>query len=45
MKGFHSNIGKDTQANTNFRKVLYSASQIQLVFMTLKGGEEIGKAG
>ncbi|HEY6170819.1 MAG TPA: cupin domain-containing protein [Candidatus Kapabacteria bacterium] len=42
MKGFHSNIEKDTQANENFRKVLYTASQMQLVLMTLKGGEEIG---
>jgi mannose-6-phosphate isomerase-like protein (cupin superfamily) len=42
MKGFHSNIEKDTQANENFRKVLYSGSQMQLVLMTLKGGEEIG---
>jgi mannose-6-phosphate isomerase-like protein (cupin superfamily) len=43
MKGFHSNIEKDTQANTNFRKVLYSAEHMQLVLMTLKAGEEIGE--
>jgi mannose-6-phosphate isomerase-like protein (cupin superfamily) len=42
MKGFHSNIEQDTLANENFRKVLYSGSQMQLVLMTLKGGEEIG---
>lgn len=42
MKGFYSNIEKDTQANTNFRKVLYSAQHMQLVLMTLKPGEEIG---
>lgn len=43
MKGFHSNIEKDTIANSNFRKVLYTASQLQLVLMTLKEGEEIGE--
>jgi mannose-6-phosphate isomerase-like protein (cupin superfamily) len=42
MKGFHSNIENYTKANENFRKVLYTASQMQLVLMTLKGGEEIG---
>lgn len=43
MKGFYSNIEKDTIANSNFRKVLYTASQLQLVLMTLKEGEEIGE--
>lgn len=42
MKGFHSNIEHDTESNENFRKVLYTTSQMQLVLMTLKGGEEIG---
>ena len=42
MKGFKSNIEKDTIENSNFRKVLYSASHMQLVLMTLKAGEEIG---
>lgn len=42
MKGFHSNIEADTVANNNFRKVLYSGSQMQLVLMTLKPSEEIG---
>ena len=42
MKGFKSNIEKDTLKNKNFRKVLYSASHCQLVLMSLKPKEEIG---
>lgn len=42
MKGFKSNIEKDTWENTDFRKVLYSGKHLQLVLMSLKGGEEIG---
>jgi mannose-6-phosphate isomerase-like protein (cupin superfamily) len=42
MKGFHSNIEKDTLENGNFRKVLYSAKHCQLVLMSLKPSQEIG---
>ena len=42
MKGFKSNIEKDTLENENFRKVLYTGKHIQLVLMTLKVGEDIG---
>ena len=42
MKGFKSNIEKDTLKNKNFRKVLYSAPHCQLVLMSLKPKEEIG---
>ena len=42
MKGFNTNIEKDTLANTNFRKVLYTGKHSQLVLMSLKPGEEIG---
>jgi len=42
MKGFNTNIEKDTLANDNFRKVLYTAKHSQLVLMSLKPGEEIG---
>lgn len=42
MKGFFTNVEKDTLDNTNFRKVLYSAKHCQLVLMSLKPGEEIG---
>jgi mannose-6-phosphate isomerase-like protein (cupin superfamily) len=42
MKGFHSNIEKDTLENGNFRKVLYTGKHCQLVLMSLKPNEEIG---
>jgi mannose-6-phosphate isomerase-like protein (cupin superfamily) len=42
MKGFKSNIEKDTLENTNFRKVLYTGKHLQLVLMSLKVGEDIG---
>ena len=43
MKGFKSNIEKDTLENSNFRKVLYTGKHLQLVLMSLKVGEEIGE--
>jgi mannose-6-phosphate isomerase-like protein (cupin superfamily) len=42
MKGFVSNIERDTLENENFRKVLYTGKHSQLVLMTLLPGEEIG---
>jgi len=42
MKGFKGDIEKNTLANKNFRKVLYSGHHLQLVLMTLKPGEDIG---
>ena|SRR3989344_4077908 len=42
MKGFHTNIEKDTLANSNYRKVLYSAKHCQIVLMALRPKEEIG---
>ena len=42
MKGFTSNIEKDTLDNNTFRKVLYTGKHIQLVLMSLKPKEEIG---
>ena len=43
MKGFKSNIEKETTANKDFRKVRYTGKHMQLVLMTLKPGEEIGE--
>jgi len=43
MKGFVANIEKITEENDNFRKVLYTAKNSQLVVMSLKSGEEIGE--
>ncbi len=42
MKGFKSNIEKDTLKNKNFRKVLYTSAHSQLVLMSIKPKEEIG---
>lgn len=43
MKGFKTNIEKDTLENKNFRKVLYTGKGLQLVLMSLKAGEDIGE--
>lgn len=42
MKGFNANIERDTIANENFRKVLYTGYHSQLVLMSLLPNEEIG---
>ena len=42
MKGFHSNIEKDSIENNSFRKVLYTSKHSQLVLMSLAHGEDIG---
>lgn len=43
MKGYISNIEKDTLENNNFRKVLYTAKFSQLVLMTLPPNTDIGE--
>jgi len=43
MKGYVSNIEKLTLENDNFRKVLYTDKNSQLVLMSLLPGEEIGE--
>jgi mannose-6-phosphate isomerase-like protein (cupin superfamily) len=43
MKGFKSNIEKETLGNNDFRHVLYTGKHSQLVLMNLKPGEEIGE--
>ena len=42
MKGFNSNIERNTLENNNFRKVLYTGKHCQLVLMSLKPKKEIG---
>jgi mannose-6-phosphate isomerase-like protein (cupin superfamily) len=42
MRGFSTNIEKDTLENENFRKVLYTGKHSQLVLMSLRPNEEIG---
>jgi mannose-6-phosphate isomerase-like protein (cupin superfamily) len=41
-KGFKQNIETATVENTDYRRVLYTGEQSQLVLMSLKPGEEIG---
>ena len=43
MKGYCENIEKRTVENEDFRRVLYTGHNLQLVLMTLKPGEEIGE--
>jgi mannose-6-phosphate isomerase-like protein (cupin superfamily) len=43
MKGYVANIEKLTLENTNFRTVLYTDKNSQLVLMSLLVGEEIGE--
>lgn len=43
MKGYISNIEKLSIENENFRKVLYTDKNSQLVLMSLFAGEEIGE--
>lgn len=42
MKGYVNNIEKAAIANSNFRQVLYTGKNSQLVLMSLKSKEEIG---
>jgi mannose-6-phosphate isomerase-like protein (cupin superfamily) len=42
MKGYITNIEKATKENIDFRRVLYTAKNSQLVLMNIKSGEEIG---
>jgi mannose-6-phosphate isomerase-like protein (cupin superfamily) len=43
MKGYIVNIEEESLKNKNFRKVLYTAKNSQLVLMSLHPGEEIGE--
>ena len=42
MLGYKANIEQLTVGNDNFRQVVYTAKNTQLVLMSLKPGEEIG---
>jgi mannose-6-phosphate isomerase-like protein (cupin superfamily) len=43
VKGYCDNIEKRTVENEDFRRVLYTGHNLQLVLMTLKPDEEIGE--
>ena len=43
MHGYVTNIEGDTLANDDYRRVLYTGPNTQLVLMTLQPGDEIGE--
>lgn len=43
MMQYHDDILKAARTNTNFRKVLATTANAQLVVMSLKAGEDIGE--
>jgi mannose-6-phosphate isomerase-like protein (cupin superfamily) len=43
MRGFVDDIEELTEGNADFRRVLYTAKNMQLVVMALQPGEEIGE--
>ncbi len=43
MKGFIINLEKAVQENNDYRRVIYTAKNSQLVLMRLRPGEEIGE--
>ncbi len=43
MKGYIVDIEKETENNDNFRKVLYTGKNSQLVVMSIEVGDEIGE--
>ncbi len=43
MKGFVDDIEDLAEENSDFRRVLYTGKQMQLVLMSLRPGEEIGE--
>ena len=42
MIGYVASIEDATEANTDFRRVLYTGSKLQLVVMSVASGEELG---
>lgn len=42
MKGYVTNIEKETLDNSDYRRVLYTGRYTQLVVMSIQPGEEIG---
>ena len=43
MKGYVTNIEKDTVKNQDFRRVLYTGKNTQLVLMSIRPKEDIGE--
>lgn len=42
MKGYVDDIEKVTEKNTDYRRVLYTGHNLQLVLMSIEPGDEIG---
>ncbi len=42
MKGYKDNIEKQTEDNTDLRRVIYTGHNLQLVLMSIEPGDEIG---
>ena len=43
MKGYVTNIEEDSLSNKDFRRVLYTAKNTQLVLMSIRPNEDIGE--
>lgn len=43
MNGYITNIERDTHANEDYRRVLFTGRHTQLVLMTIQPGDEIGR--
>lgn len=43
MNGFLFNIEQETLSNTDYRRVLYTTKNLQLVLMSIQPGEDIGE--
>ncbi len=43
MKGFVGDIEDQAEGNSDFRRVIYTGKNLQLVLMSLKPGEDIGE--
>lgn len=43
MSGFLFNIEQETLRNTDYRRVLYTTKNLQLVLMSIQPGEDIGE--
>jgi mannose-6-phosphate isomerase-like protein (cupin superfamily) len=43
MKGFVGDIEDQAEDNSDFRRVIYTSKNLQLVLMSLKPGEDIGE--
>ena len=42
-KGYIIDLESETRANTDYRRILYTAEHLQLVLMSLEPGIEIGE--